>query len=73
MHTPDIMLHVNEDLSTAQQAELEMALRDTKVVIAPRFNQPKLLVVMYNSDQTSSSKILNVARSNGYAAQIVGM
>ena len=73
MQTTDIMIHINGTLDAAQQQAIESELREIEGVIAPRFDQPHLLVVLYDSDTTSSSALLNAVKGKGYQAQLVGL
>lgn len=73
MHTPDVTIHINEALDATKQDALESAMRQIDGVIAPRFNLPNMLVVLYNSDKTSPAVLLNAVTSRGYQAQLVGL
>ena len=66
-------MQATDKLEIRQQQELESEVRGVEGVIAPRFNQPHLLVVSYNPDTTGSSKLLSVVKAKGYSAQLVGM
>lgn len=73
MQGTDIMMHVNEQLTTDQRQDMESQLRQIEGVIAPRFNKAHLLLIYYNMDKTSSSILLNFVRSKGYETQLVGI
>ena len=73
MQTTDIMIHINGSLDADQQQAIESELREIKGVIAPRLDQPHLLVVLYDADTTSSSALLNAVKNKGYQAQLVGL
>lgn len=73
MHTPDITIHINQALDAVSQQALETTMREIDGVIAPRFNLPHMLVVLYNSEKTSPAVLLNAVRSKGYQAQLVGL
>lgn len=73
MHTPDITIHINQKLDQQKQQELESSMRMIDGVIAPRFNLPHLLVVLYNSGRTSPAVLLDAVRGKGYQAQLVGL
>lgn len=73
MHTPDVTIHINESLDATKQEALETAMREIDGVIAPRFNLPHMLVVLYNSDKTRPAALLNAVTSKGYRAQLVGL
>lgn len=73
MHTPDIMIHFDETPNAEQREHMEGRMREIEGVIAPRFNTPNLLVVLYDVDRVSSSELLDIARNEGYQAHIVSM
>jgi hypothetical protein len=73
MHTPDITIHINQELDQERRQELELSMRRINGVIAPRFNLPHLLVVLYNAERTSASALLDAVRGSGYQAQLVGL
>ena len=73
MQTTDIMIHINEPLDATQRQAIESELREIEGVIAPRFDQPHLLVILYDSESTNSSTLLNVVKSKGYQAQLIGL
>jgi len=73
MHTSDITIHVNQTLDAAKQQALETTMREIDGVIAPRFNLPHMLVVLYNSEKTSPAALLDAVRNKGYQAQLVGL
>ncbi|MDP1613148.1 MAG: hypothetical protein Q8M11_18995 [Sulfuritalea sp.] len=73
MHTPDVTIHINQTLTQDQQQVLESSMREIDGVIAPRFNLPHMLVVLYNAEKTTSAAILNAVRGKGYEAQLVGL
>lgn len=73
MHTPDITIHINESLDVTKQEALETAIREIDGVIAPRFNLPHMLVVLYDSEITSPVILLDAVRNKGYQAQLVGL
>lgn len=73
MHTPDITIHINQTLDQEKQRALESSMREIDGVIAPRFNLPHLLVVLYNSEKTTSAVLLDAVKAKGYQAQLVGL
>ena len=73
MHMPDITIHINQTLTDEEKGKLETAMREVAGVIAPRFNLPHMLVVLYTTQKTSSAELLAVVRNRGYQAQIVGI
>jgi hypothetical protein len=73
MHTPDIIIHIKQELDQEKQQALETSMREIDGVIAPRFNLPHMLVVLYNSERTTPAALLDVVKSKGYQAQLVGL
>ena len=73
MHTTDVTIHINQILDAAKQQVLEASMRDIDGVIAPRFNLPHMLVVLYNPERTSTLALLDAVTSKGYQAQLVGL
>ncbi len=73
MHTTDVTIHINQTIAQDQQQALEATIREIDGVIAPRFNLPHMLVVLYNPDKTSPEVLLNTVRGKGYQAQLVGL
>lgn len=73
MHTPDITIHINQELEQEKQQALETAMREIDGVIAPRFNLPHMLVVLYNSERTTPAALLAAVKGKGYQAQLVGL
>ena len=73
MHALDITIHINQTLAQEQQQALEATIREIDGVIAPRFNLPHMLVVLYNAGRTTSAALLAAVRKKGYRAQLVGL
>lgn len=75
MNISDVMIHINEPLSLEARSSLENALREIEGVVSPRFNAGKehLLVIAYDTEQTSTAVLLEQTRAAGYTAQLVGM
>ena len=73
MQTPDIMIHVTDSLNPDQQQVIEATLREVDGVIAPRFNKPHLLVVLYSAEKTNPAALLRTVTTAGYRAQLVGL
>ena len=74
MSISDIMIHINESLSSEARTTLEEAMRTIDGVVAPRFNAGKehLLVIAFDPQKTSSAVLLKKARDTGLTAQLVG-
>jgi hypothetical protein len=68
MNTTDVTIHINQTISPDLQQKLETTMREIDGVIAPRFNLPHMLVVLYNAEKTSSEIMLNAVRNKGYQA-----
>jgi hypothetical protein len=73
MQTTDVMIHLNDAPSHAQQQEIEASLREMAGVIAPRFNKRTLLVVLYDPGQIDSGILLKKVTGQGFTAQLVGL
>lgn len=75
MNICDVMIHINESLSKEARSSLENTMREVEGVISPGFNAGKehLLMIAYNPEKTSTTVLLEKARSAGYTAQLVGM
>jgi len=73
MHTPDVTIHINQTITQDQQQALESTLRGIDGVIAPRFNLPHMLVVLYNAERVTAAALLNAVVSRGYQAQLVSL
>lgn len=73
MQTPDVMIHVEDSLSTYQRQVIEDALRSVDGVIAPRFNKPNLLVVLYSAERTNAAELLKTVTNAGYNSRLVGL
>lgn len=75
MQLTDVLIHLNKNTNKTEKENIVEKLRKIEGVIAPRFNEEKehLLLVSYNSAETSSLALLNEVKSIGYAAQLVGL
>jgi hypothetical protein len=74
MNISDVMIHINESLNVEARTSLEESMRQIEGVVAPRFSPGKehLLVVAYNTKETSTAALLEKARAAGYTVQLVG-
>jgi hypothetical protein len=74
MNISDILIHIDEVLSTRQREALEESVRQVEGVVAPRFNPGKthLLLVAFDPDTATTAALLAKVRSHGYTAQLVG-
>lgn len=74
MDINDVVIHVDETLDARARQVLEDQMREIDGVIAPRFNDRRthLMIVAYDPDQTSTMKLLDTVRGQGYHAQHCG-
>lgn len=74
MNISDVMIHINESLNNEQRSSLEQQMREIDGVVSPRFspNKSHLLLIAFVPEKTSSTVLLNKARSAGYTAQLIG-
>jgi hypothetical protein len=74
MNISDVMIHINETLSSEARSSLEDAMRQIDGVVSPRFSPGKehLLMIAFIPEKTSSAELLGKARSAGYTAQLIG-
>ena len=70
----DIMLHIDEELDLDSQSALEAHMRNQQGVIGLGYhsNQPHLMIVEYNSDQTTDMNLLHSVTEQGLHAELVG-
>lgn len=75
MSISDVMVHVNESLSSETRNALEEEMREMEGVICPRFSptEDHLLEIAYNPDVVGAIDLLHKVQSHGYHAQLVGM
>jgi len=74
MSNNDVVIHVNETLDAQQRHDLEDQMREIDGVIAPRFNDRKihLMIVAYDPEHIRTMTLLDAVRSQGYHAQHCG-
>lgn len=75
MNISDVMIHINESLSEEARSALENAMQKVEGVVSPRFNPGRehLMMITYDTDETTTAVLLEKARAAGYNAQLVGM
>lgn len=75
MQLTDVLIHLDQKIDEIEKENLVEQLRDVDGVIAPRFTNAKvhLLLIAYNSDTTNSTTLLNKVKDKGYNAQLVGL
>lgn len=71
----DVLIHIDENLSTARRAEVEDRLRNVDGVVSVHNpdDKPHLTVVEYRPDKVDSQALLHTARTDGIHAQLVGL
>ncbi len=71
----DILVHIDQNLDTQAQANLENQLLQfdgvRKAAISPTARH--LMVVDFEHDKTSSLKILHAVQKRGYQAELIGL
>ena len=74
MSINDVVIHVDETLDDQARHTLEDQMREVDGVIAPRFNDRKihLMIVAYDPDRISTMTLLDMVRGQGYHAQHCG-
>jgi cation transport ATPase len=75
MNISDVIIHIDQTLTTEARTSLENAMRKIEGVVSPGFNAGKehLLIVTYDTEKTTTAALLEKAREAGYSAQLVGM
>jgi len=70
----DVMLHIDEDLNTKEQAILESQVRDHKGVVGLGYHdsKPHLMIIEYNRDMTTPKELLHSVKNFGLHAELVG-
>ena len=74
MHKVEVVVHVDDVLDAAQQAELINDLRKHGGVEEAHFTPGRahLLVIDYDRDQVSAQEVLECVRSGHLRAELVG-
>lgn len=75
MQTTDFIVHIDETLNAAALDSIENSIRQGQGVISVghRSGTPHLVQVIYDSDATRISQIVNDVRHHGVHAQAVGL
>jgi hypothetical protein len=71
----DVLIHIDENLSSARRADIEELLRSVDGVVSvhnPK-DKPHLTLVEYRPDKVDSQGLLQTARTEGVHAQLVGL
>ena len=71
----DVTIHIDESLDHDKRATLVEKVRKHEGVIGVGHHdeKPHLMVVEYNPDQTSSKNLLELVKSDGIHAELVGL
>lgn len=71
----DVLVHVDETLNESEIAELDDAFRSSDGIVSVHVEKtrPHLFVLEYNPARIHSTEVLNVAKSRGMHAELVGM
>jgi hypothetical protein len=71
----DIVVHIDEELSPEQRAQVEDKLRTIEGMVSVHNpdDRPHLFIVQYVPDKTSSAEILQTVTSHGVRAELVGL
>ncbi len=71
----DIIIHIDETLSHDVRQDIDGKLRtiDGVVSVANHDDKSHLLIIEYNPDRTSSSKLLSTVRNMGVHAEMIGL
>lgn len=75
MDIVDMMVHVDESISTERMHELEEVVRTDACVISActSHENSHMLVVTYNPACTTSGNVLNMVQAQGVHANLVGL
>ena len=75
METVDFLVHIEETLDDAALEAIEDSIRDGKAVAAASHhaNNPHIIQVVYDSNVTHASDIVQAIRRHGVNAQAVGL
>ncbi len=71
----DVMIHIDETLSSERRGEVETLLRGVDGVISVHNpdDRPHLTIVEYRPDTTNSGALLAGVRGEGIHAELVGL
>lgn len=71
----DVTLHIDEETTTDERENLRDQLLKLDGVMAANYqdNQPHLMIVEYNPDQTTSHRLIETAEQRGYHAELIGL
>ena len=71
----DVLIHIDENLSSAQRADVEERLRSVDGVVSVHNpnDKPHLTLVEYRPDKVGSQALLQTAKAEGVHAQLIGL
>lgn len=71
----DILVHIDENLPKDQRMQIEEKLRAMDGIVSVRNpdDKPHLSMIEFNPDVSSSAAILNMVRSQGVHAELIGL
>ena len=69
----DIMIHIDEAINMKEERDILGKLTKLDSVRSFGFNTPHLIIVNYNPEKANSFELLNIVRSEGYHAQLIGL
>ena len=75
METIDFLVHIEETLDESALEAIEQSILDGKAVAAAshQASNPHIIQVVYDSNATRASDIVDAIRSHGVHAQAVGL
>ena len=75
METIDFLVHIEESLDESTLEAIEQSILDGKAVAAAshQASNPHIIQVVYDSNATRASDIVDAIRSHGVHAQAVGL
>ncbi|MDH5545886.1 MAG: ATP-binding protein [Gammaproteobacteria bacterium] len=71
----DVTIHIDETLTLDQQNEIETMIREANGVVGVghRKERAHLFIIEYDPDVINSSEILEVVKSSGVHAELIGL
>ena len=71
----DVTIHIDETLDHDTRATLVEKVRNHEGVISVGHHdeKPHLMMIEYNTDQTNSKNLLELVKSDGLHAELVGL
>jgi hypothetical protein len=71
----DVMIHIDLDIGHQNRENLRDLILNHEGVDAAAYHdeKPHLMIVEYNPDQVSSQELLDIVKSQGVNAELVGL